>query len=142
MLMPVTAWDSLADLERIGEQINRLFDPASSNPASDFPALNVWTNQEQTVMTADLPGVTSTEMEIAVEGDIVTLRGARTPDPIRDGETLLRQERAFGRFERSFRLPYPVDTERVEARLQHGVLKLVLPRAEADKPRKIAVQAA
>jgi HSP20 family protein len=141
MLTQTTAWGPLADFERIGEQIQHLLDTASDSPASEFPALNVWTHPDHVVITADLPGVTPQEIDIAVQGNAFVLRGARTPDPVRDGEVLLRQERLFGRFERALRLPYHVDADRIEARLEKGVLKVTLPRAEADKPRRIAVQA-
>jgi len=69
-----------------------------------------------------------------------TLRGSRQPEEVGEGVTFHRRERRFGSFTRTFRLPFDVDADKVEARFQNGVLSITLPRAEADKPKKIAVK--
>jgi HSP20 family protein len=139
--MMTTTWDPLADIGRIGEQLDRLFSGASSSPALEFPAINVWANENEVLLTADLPGVQPADLELTVNRNILTLKGARVSEPAGEGQGLLRQERLFGRFERSVELPFVVDGEKIHASLAHGILKVTLPRAEADKPRRISVQA-
>ncbi len=75
-------------------------------------------------------------------GDTLTIKGTRKPHDVKQGETWHRRERGSGDFFRTVQLPYNVDAGKVQAECVAGVLKIVLPRAEADKPRKISVKAA
>jgi HSP20 family protein len=102
--------------------------------------MNVWTDENNAILTAELPGVKPEEIDISVENQLLTLRGGRHRQEPEDGMTYHRRERRFGPFNRSFRLPFRVEPESVEASFENGVLNVVLPRAEADLPRKIAVQ--
>ena len=64
-----------------------------------------------------------------------------SPEEVEEGATFHRRERRFGNFSRSFRLPFKVDAAKVDASFKNGVLSISLPRAEEDKPRKIAIKA-
>lgn len=107
--------------------------------AGTFPPVNVREDRDQLYVEAELPGLNQDDLEVLVEGDQLTLRGERKPAA--DEGRWHRQERGFGRFQRTFTLPVAVDADKVEARLEHGVLFLTLPKSEAAKPRKIAVKA-
>jgi HSP20 family protein len=74
--------------------------------------------------------------------DTLTVSGKRQSVNLEDGERLHRRERGYGEFTRTFQLPFNVEADAVEAAFEKGVLNIVLPRAEADKPKKITVQAA
>ena len=104
--------------------------------------MNVWTDENNAVVTAELPGVSPEDIDISVENDTLTVRGSRKPEEHEEGTTFHRRELRFGNFCRSFRLPFDVESEQVEAKFKNGVLNISLPRAEADKPKKIAVKAA
>jgi HSP20 family protein len=138
-------WSTERELDRLRREVNRLFAdwPARVrwSAAPSFPAMNVWTDEDSAVLTAELPGVGIEDIDISVEKDTLTLRGRRQPEELAEGATYHRRERRFGSFNRAFRLPFQVDGGKVEAELQNGVLSIVLPRAEADKPRKIAIKA-
>jgi len=110
--------------------------------AGEYPLINLWTSDEGYVLTAELPGVAAEDLDIAVCDNIVTLRGIRKPEPSENGQTYHRRERGLGPFSRSLELPFEVDAKNVEATLRHGVLHLVLPRSEKDKPKKIQIQTA
>lgn len=111
------------------------------NLAPEYPAMNVWTDENNAILTAELAGVKSEDIDVSVENELLTLRGNRqTEEPV-EGMTYHRRERRCGSFSRTFRLPFQVDAAAVEATLESGMLNVVLPRAEADKPRKIAVKA-
>jgi HSP20 family protein len=103
--------------------------------------MNVWTDTDSAVVTAELPGVSLEDIEITVEDDTLTLRGDRQRETPEEEATYHRRERRFGSFLRTFSLPFRVDSERVDATLRNGVLSISLPRAEEDKPRKITIRA-
>jgi HSP20 family protein len=135
--------DAFREMERIQGQFNRLFEGYTAwRSATEFPPLNVWVSEDSAVITAELPGVASEDIDVSVVNNTLTIRGSRQPEQINEDETLHRRERSFGQFSRSIQLPFRVDSERVEAKFKRGILQLTLPRAEQDKPRKITVSAA
>jgi HSP20 family protein len=103
--------------------------------------MNIWTDENHAILTAELPGVKAEDIDISVENEMLTLRGNRQQEEPVEGMTYHRRERRCGSFSRTFRLPFQADAGAVEATLEDGILNVVLPRAEADMPRKIAVKA-
>jgi HSP20 family protein len=135
-------WREMARLQR---DMNRLFAPMPTGFAGDvaltFPAMNVWTDEDGAIVTAELPGVAPDDIDVSVVGDTLTLKGSRQPDELEEGETYHRRERRYGAFTRAFQLPFHVEPDQIEATFWDGVLQISLPRAEKDKPKKIAVRA-
>lgn len=132
------------EMERLQSEMNRLFEAASypsrrTRPAGGYPAMNVWSNEEQMLVSAELPGIETKDIDISVAGDMLTISGSRSAEEVDDSVRQHRQERICGKFSRSIQLPYEVESDKVEARLEKGVLTVKLPRAEAQKPRKIVV---
>jgi HSP20 family protein len=134
-------------MDRLRRQMNRLWAgwPTTSprergwRAAPSYPAMNVWTNDEGGMVTAEMPGVDPQEIDISVEDDTLTLRGSRQVDGP-ENVTYHRRERGSGSFARSVQLPFRVEADQVEATFDQGVLTIELPRAESDKPHKIAIQ--
>ena len=110
--------------------------------APKFPAINIWANDDGVAVSAKLPGVTAENIDISVKENSVTIAGTREPKALDEGEKFLRRERRGGDFSRTFRLPFVVDSNGVEAVFKNGILNVSLPRAEEDKPRKISVKTA
>lgn len=137
---------SWREMERLRREMNRLFDDsfslAGGRTAPSYPAMNVWTNEEGAVLTAELPGLNPEDIDISVVGDTLTLTGECKAIELPEGAKYHRRERAFGKFSRSFQLPFSVEVDKVEAVFKNGTLHLSLPRAEAEKPKKIAVKTA
>lgn len=132
------------EMERMRREMDRLFSTSPAyrlNPAPAYPAMNVWTNQDGAVVTAEVPGIDTEALNISVVGNTLTVSGNRTPYELREGETYHRRERGSGNFTRSFELPFGIEPGGVEAVYEKGVLQITLPRAEADKPRRIAIKA-
>lgn len=75
-------------------------------------------------------------------GDTLTIRGSRSPQQLNEGDTYHRRERMYGRFSRVLQLPFPVETGEVSATLKNGMLNITLPRAYADRPKKVQVRTA
>jgi HSP20 family protein len=137
-----TVW---RDMDRLQREMNRLFEdysPMRQRSAPSYPALNVWSNEEGLLVTAEVPGVSPQDIEVNVIGETLTLSGVRRPDELNEGARYHRQERGYGKFSRTLQLPFPVTVDKIEASFKDGVLSVRLPRAEEDKPRKIAVKSA
>jgi len=137
--MPTT-W---REFDRLQQEMNRLFDvysPVRQRTAPTYPAVNIWTNENGLTLMAEVPGVQPDDLDINVVGETLTLSGQRNPDELNEDARYHRQERGYGKFTRSIQLPFPVNVNQVEADFKNGVLYVALPRAEADKPRKIAVK--
>ncbi len=136
-------WEGgLPPLGRLGEEINELLQNVRVGVGRPYPALNVWTSERDALVTAELPGADPASLDVAVVGTSLTLRGRRPEDPGSENVVYHRRERGAGEFSRTVELPFRVENEKVQAAFNNGVLRITLPRAEADKPRKIAVKAA
>lgn len=130
----------LLDPWRVFDRLNRAASGTAAAPATgEFPLVNVWLNGDRAVVTSELPGIDPKDVDISVAGRTMTLRGSRAADDACEDDCLHRRERWSGKFARSVELPFAIDQEKVEARFSKGVLELTLPRAEADKPKKIAI---
>lgn len=130
--------DPFRELNRMQRHIGRLLD-GYREEASVFPSVNVWRDGDNAVVLAELPGVDPQSIDVTVTGNALTLQGERKPDSVGEGEVLHRQERGFGSFVRSIRLPFEVENENIEARYENGLLRITLPRSEDTKPRKIQI---
>lgn len=135
-----TVWEEMERMQREMGKLMNGFTFERPLGAATFPAINAWTTDDEEVVTAELPGVNPDDIEISIVNDVLTISGERKPaDP--DGDMRYhRRERFTGKFTRSIQLAFVVDANKVTAGYENGVLKVTLPRAEADKPRKIAVK--
>jgi len=134
-------WDPFLELRQIQQQMDQLFDQAYYPRSSEYPAVNVYTNEDAALVEVELPGFDSEDIDISVVQNTLTLRGVRKPVELKNGESFHRRERWVGQFVRTLELPFEVQTDRVEAECRSGVLTIRLPRAEEHKPRKISVKA-
>ncbi len=104
-----------------------------------LPAVDIYENDEAFVATADLPGLKKDDIDVSIEDNVLTVSGERKFEKSDDEGTFRRVERSYGTFRRSFALPRGVDSAKVEARFEDGVLTLTLPKSELAKSRKISV---
>jgi HSP20 family protein len=105
------------------------------------PALDVEEDEDAYTLHVELPGVPADDVEVSLEENVLTVSGERRFYDEKSTDTFRRIERAVGRFHRSVRLPDRVNGEGVTATAKHGVLTIVVPKAEESKPRRIAVTA-
>jgi HSP20 family protein len=126
--------------------LNRVFDQAfgvTGGSRAWVPAMDVAERADAYLVYVELPGVAPDQVEVSFEQNVLTIRGNKPAsfDLAADGELrLFAAERVAGAFDRSVRLPEFVDADRIEASQGHGVLTIVVPKAEAAKARRIAVQ--
>jgi HSP20 family protein len=122
--------------------MNRLFNQHSHarlRTAPSYPAINIWANEDGQFLSAEMPGVRIEDIDISVNGDMLTISGERGSDEIPEGAQYHRKERGFGEFSRTVHLPFAVDVENVEASFKNGVLNITLPQVKAEKPKKISI---
>ena len=147
--MKLTRWSPFgtlfSPLQQFQTELNRLFERWAGDSRlpgmGGNPALNVWEDTEHCYVEAELPGVELKDLEITVVGgNQLMIKGERRPVSLEKG-VWHRQERAAGAFSRSVELPFTVNADKVEAKLDNGVLLVKLAKHESARPRKITVKA-
>jgi len=129
------------------DQINRFFNDAfdtsaqESNLTTWAPAVDIFENEQELIVKADLPEVETKDLDIRVENNILTIRGDRKFEKKQENGDYLRVERAYGSFSRSFALSSTVNTDAIKADYQNGVLTLHVPKREEAKPKQIKINA-
>ncbi len=136
-------WNPWHELHNFSDEIARLFgNGAEYTTRGDFPPVNVWLNEREARFTMKLPGVRLDELEITANQDTLTIKGNRAAETLPEGASYLRQERGSGSFVRTFALPFPVESDQIEAGYKDGILVIRLPKAKSVQPRKISVTTA
>jgi HSP20 family protein len=150
--MAIVRWEPFRDLLSLQERMNRLFDESYRGTnrtgagtdewalgGSWAPAVDIYEQDGNIVMKAELPGVDPKAVDIRLENNTLTLRGERKLDREVKEDSYHRVERSYGAFSRSFTLPMVVDQGSIKAEYKDGVLKLTLPKREEAKPRQIQI---
>jgi HSP20 family protein len=133
--------DLPTSLRLFEDTVNRMFsDTLAARPWT--PAVDIMENENELVLTADLPGVKMDDIDIRLEDGTLTLTGSREMEKREDKAGYHRLERSYGKFQRAFVLPDTLDADRVQANFNDGVLTVTLPKKETAKPRTIKVQLA
>ncbi|MDR2549264.1 MAG: Hsp20/alpha crystallin family protein [Desulfobulbus sp.] len=135
-----------AEFERIRQgldELSRSYAEKSKGQgrANVYPALNIYEEADRLVVTAELPGVKASDLDLSIEGDTLTLQGKRERRQNEAGISYHRREIQSGGFSRAIALPTKVDAEHVGARLVDGMLTITLMKASAVTPRQIQVTA-
>ena len=161
--MPTLRTGFAHPLDELRDELDRLWTTLTAAPPlhgwgvrprkGEFPAVNVAETAESITIEAEVPGLDAGDVDVAVTGDEIVLKGSR---PVADtsagvaepeagagrtGVTWHRRERGSGGFERRLTLPVAVDASRVEAKLVDGVLTITCPKAAEKQPRKVSVRA-
>ncbi len=135
-------WDPFQELQR---EVGRLFQTLEPlhelRQARQFPPINLYDAGDRYIVTAPVPGMSASELDLSITGETLTLRGERKRAEGVADESYRRQERPFGRWTRTLTLPDQVDGGQVAASYSQGVLTVTLPKAENARPRQIAVSA-
>lgn len=116
----------------------RVFD---TSPADLMPAINLRDTEDAVLVEVELPGVEPKDIEITVENETLTIAGEKKECTEHSAEHYTHVERRFGSFRRDIALPSSVDTEKIEAKHDKGVLSIRLPKRESAVPKRIEVMA-
>jgi len=153
--MSLNRFEPERELLSLREAMNRLFEDSFVAPtlfgeqrgttARSLP-VDLYETETELVLKTPIPGVKPENIDVTIQGDTLTIKGEAQEDREQSGkEKGVRyhyRERRFGSFARSITLPAPVQTDKVEATFEHGVLTLHMPKAESARPRQIRVNAA
>jgi len=142
----LTRQDPWGAMPRLQDEINRLFGTARENDSSSatamwVPLVDIHEYANRFELHVDLPGVDPGTVNLTLDGGILTLSGDRPLPARKDGEEVQgrRVERGYGQFHRRFVLPDTVDSEKVNATGNHGVLTVTIPKTPKAMPRKIQI---
>jgi HSP20 family protein len=140
---------ALSQFERAQHDFDRLltfFRPWSTSSlwntvgAGVYPPINVYDDSESYIVRAELPGVDPKDIDISVANNTLTIKGKRETDVEGKNVSYHRRERNYGEFRRAFTLPDAIDSGKVMAHAENGILEVRLPRAEQAKPRRVEVK--
>ena len=144
--MAVQRWDPWTEMLTLREAMGRLLEDSYVRPATGVAGgeallLDVFEDGDNYEISAQLPGLRPEDVDITLQGDLLTIKGQRKTQTERKQGSYLAREIRTGSYQRTIQLPVMVDADKVQARFEHGVLHLTLPKAEATKPRTIRIAA-
>jgi len=116
------------------------FEPIPAEGAAFAPRLDAAENDDELLVVAEVPGVKKEDVKISIEKGILTIAGERKQNGLSGAKRGLVREQRQGKFTRKVRLPYEVNAAAVSAELGDGLLKIVLPKAEAAKAHEVSVK--
>jgi HSP20 family protein len=128
---------------RLFDEFYRDWAQRSTPPESDSwrPAVDILERDGNLILCAEIPGVTEKDIDLKLEGNILTIKGEKKQSPQAEGYNIYQIESFYGQFSRSFTLPETVDAEKISANFKNGVLTVTLPQKPEVKPRSIKVNA-
>jgi len=143
--MNLSIWDPFTEMEALLDRYNRSSrkdlaktDDKSFEVGDWMPVVDIDENDDAFLVKAELPGVEKDDVSITIDNGLLTLKGEKKEET--EDRKHHRYECSYGSFVRSFTLPRTVQTDKVEARYENGVLNLVIPKSEEAKPKQIEVK--
>lgn len=135
----------LRELDRLRRQMEQWDDALSGGTftipgAGVFPLTNVTEDNDNYYVRSELPGIKSDELDIQVTAKGISISGERKIPVEGNNVKYHRREREAGKFSRSINLPDDIDSDKVDAKLENGILTMTIPKAEKSKPRQITVR--
>lgn len=104
------------------------------------PKTDIYETKDAIVLIADMPGVDEKSVDITLEKNVLTINGTVEPESYKD-HSIAYYEYDSGDYQRAFTISDEVDRERIEASVRQGVLRVILPKAEPAKAKKISIKA-
>ena len=111
---------------------------ASPSGGGSYPPLNIFRKGDDIIVLTEVPGIAKEDLRIQAKGKTIRIAGKKTIN-YGDKVGIHRRERLAGSFDRAVTVPVEIDPDRIKAECHDGILALILPRAESDKPRSIRV---
>lgn len=146
--MRLVNYEPFMGIRQLQDDINQLFSGVTTNDSSSItadwvPSVDIHEFDEQFQLFVDVPGVDPKDVEVTLEGGVLTITGERFVQAEKADESVVRRraERGAGRFYRRFILPDTVDADKVKATGRNGVLEILIPKQAKALPRRIEVAA-
>ncbi len=146
--MAITRWDPFKDLMRLQDELNKLFEDQIARriggeeiyPSSWMPPVDIYEDENNITVRADLPGMDQKDIEVKVENNNLIIKGEKKFEDEEKRDNYHRIERFYGTFQRSFILPDTVNVDKVKAVYKNGVLEVTVPKKPEKKPKQIKVE--
>ena len=141
----LTRWEPFREFATLQDRMNRLFRESfegqeqSLTTSSFAPAVDVYEDEHNITLKVEVPGIDEKDIDVRLENNVLTVHGERKLEKEEKEENYRRVERQYGSFTRTFTLPNTVDTEKVAADYDKGVLKITLAKKAEAKPKQIKV---
>lgn len=143
MVNTLMRWNPFAEVRRLQDEMNRLFDTSFGEQELGsvgwIPPVDIEETADGLRVTAEVPGMKKEDIRVEFENGLLTIRGERHRETKTEEKNFHRVERSHGTFVRSFRLPASVNAEQIKASYSEGVLTLEMPKTEAAKARRIEI---
>ena len=147
--MDLIQWRPFREVSRLRSEMDRLWDDyfgpgrRALRPMEEdwMPAVDVSETGDKITIKAEVPGMEAKDIEIAMVGDTLTIKGEKKLEREEKEENYHTVERSYGSFTRAMKLPATVDADKVEASYKNGVLTVVLPKKEEVKAKAIEIKA-
>ncbi len=133
-------WSAINGLNDVDDILRRVWSQLEDQSGQDR-SLNVWQNDQEAIIELDLPGFDLEDVELSIEGPVVNVKATPKARTLDDGVKARVVEHQTGVVDRTIRLGFEIQTDQAEATLRSGILTLRLPRSEAQKPKRIAINA-
>ena len=137
-------WDPWNEMDRLFQRVwltPLTGDGGQAAPTMGVPvALDMCEDEQSVCVRAEVPGIAPEDLDITVQGDVLTISGEKQEQQSDEKQGYHRTERRFGRFQRSIQLPGTVDTNAIEATHENGVVTITLKKAASALPRKVEVK--
>jgi HSP20 family protein len=131
--------DALFDLQRALEaRLDSNWLDGSTAGTGAFPPINVFQQGDNLLAVLEVPGVDKSDLQIQAKGNAIRISGKKAIS-YSEGVSVHRRERSAGRFDRTLTVPMQIDADAIKAEYRDGVLALLIPRAESDKPRTVPI---
>jgi HSP20 family protein len=140
--MTLVRWEPVRQTNPLQQELNRLFNGfVASGSTRYLPAMDLVEKDGEYVLKADLPGLGEGDVNVELDGNVLTVSGERRTEGEQTGEGYRRIERSHGRFSRSLTLPEGVEADAIVANFERGVLEVKIPKPEQRKPHRVPVGA-
>jgi HSP20 family protein len=144
--MALVRVDPSVEVDSLQSEMNRIFDSffgggrqGNAGARRWIPAMDLAETENELILTADLPGIDEDDVTVEIKDSVLTISGERKDVRERKDRGYHRVERSFGRFSRSLTLPDGIDTSKVEAGFDRGVLEVTIPKPEERKPHRVSI---
>jgi HSP20 family protein len=138
--------DAWKDLQNLQREINALFQddffPASAGlfDRTYSPAVDVVENDEHYLVSCEVPGMSESDIDVQLADNVLTIKGTKKEKEEESDKRWFKRETWYGSFQRTIPLPAGIESDKIEAVLENGMLMLTLPKKEEVKPKQISVR--
>lgn len=145
--MELVPWKPFGDLRTLRREMDDLWSRfLEGKPLAGFmpqgwaPSADISETKDKIIVKIDLPGLEAGDVQLSISGDLLTVKGEKKQEQEEKDEHHHYVERSYGAFQRSFRLPVEIDSDKVQAKFDKGVLRITLAKTARAKKKEIKVQ--